>query len=348
MTVTMKDVLREMLTKPNLILATGFPGSGKTFTCEELCAWVLLNHGFVISNVKLLKWDEEKNRPVQGEYPNYLMARSFVEVLDAIAEILYNNPAAHILLYIDEAQNSFDALAFAGTMGRTIKKFLGLMRKFSVTTLLSSPRKEWLLTVIKDQDVGLLTVEFLKDPNDLEKYASDFMDRWDLTYKQTAVMNWPSQGIFFKPLEVPIAPILAIPEDIARKEHKVYFDTGAVGSLEYGKHPLTGKPVDFGILLSLLDAEGIVSYDYPRVLYEYFRIMPTNQQPQPLPPHVKDDPSKSVDSKGGTSSKKGIKDQVESMIHGGARAKDVMETTGSSERYYYETKSECRKLGHVT
>src|SRR5256885_10893188 len=119
MTVTMKDVLREMLTKPNLILATGFPGSGKTFTCEELCAWVLLNRGFVISNVKLLKWDEERDRPVEGEYPNYLLVGSFVATLDAIAEILRFNRVAHILLYIDEAQNSFDALAFAGTIGRT-------------------------------------------------------------------------------------------------------------------------------------------------------------------------------------------------------------------------------------
>src|SRR3989442_15146322 len=102
MTVTMKDVLREMLTKPNLILATGFPGSGKTFTCEELCAGALLNRGFVISNVTLLKWDEERNRPVQGQYPNYLMARSFVGVLDAIPEMLYTNPVAQPLIYIVE------------------------------------------------------------------------------------------------------------------------------------------------------------------------------------------------------------------------------------------------------
>src|SRR2546425_1100925 len=83
-----------------LIIATGFPGSGKTFTCEELCAWVLLNRGFVISNVKLLKWDEERDRPVEGEYPNYLLVGSFVATLDAIAEILRFNRGAHILLYI--------------------------------------------------------------------------------------------------------------------------------------------------------------------------------------------------------------------------------------------------------
>src|SRR5207249_6937704 len=101
----MKDVLEEMLITPNVVVVDGFPGSGKTHLCEVLCAWLLAQpHGYVISNVKLQRWDKERDRPVEAQYKNYLLATSFVGILDAIAEVLYSDAKAHIVIYLDELQ----------------------------------------------------------------------------------------------------------------------------------------------------------------------------------------------------------------------------------------------------
>lgn len=347
-----KDVLEEMLLKPNVAIVDGFPGSGKTFLCEVLCYFVLSQpHGYVISNVKLQRWDGKANRPFEAQYRNYLLASSFVGILDAIAEVLFADPDAHILVYLDELQNSLSSADWQGGLAKGFKRWLGLLRKFHVSFLGSTPRIEWLVGVLRDEEVGLLSVELLKDPKDLERYAGRFMDEFGLDYQHAAVINWPAQQIDHQPVHLGPTEELAVPEETAKGTGAVYFATGGVASLVYGKHPLTGRNVDFSFLLSLLDQEGIVPFDYPRVLYEYFRKPPQEPEDGDAPAKINDLDDRLAEKKakgGGRSTKKGIKPLVIEMILSGANFKDTEAVTGCSEALFYKYKGELRRAGKVT
>jgi len=268
---TMWEALSEMCFKPNLILTTGKPGYGKTHLCQVLCAWVLLNGGHVLSNSKLQKWDNAQSRPFEAAYPNYHFGGTLVEYLVQISEIVRADRKAHIFLFLDEGQNALDSLSFAGKLSKTFKLFLSLMRKFRTTICIATPRGSFLLKAIRDEKEGLVSVQLLKDPLDVEEWGQDLLDE-GYEHKEIVVVDWPGEGIDHAPAHVGIASILAMPEEVAKETGAVYFDTGGIASLSYGVHPVTGDNVDFVQLLAGLN--DFISYDYPEYLYRFFHEAP--------------------------------------------------------------------------
>src|SRR6266571_1540366 len=111
----MRVVLEGALWQPNLMLITGRPGTGKTFTAWVFMAWNLLNGGYGIANGRLIRWlNPDDAKPAGATYPHFSPATTLVDILVMISEILHENEGrkVHIVLLIDEAQSALDALSF--------------------------------------------------------------------------------------------------------------------------------------------------------------------------------------------------------------------------------------------
>jgi len=316
----MWEALSEMLFKPNLILTTGKPGFGKTHLCQVLCAWVLLNGGHVLSNGKLQKWDNVQNRPFTATYPNYRFGGTLVEYLVHISEILHADRNAHIFLFLDEGQNALDSLSFAGKLSKTFKQFLSLMRKFRTTICIATPRGSFLLKAIRDEKEGLVSVQLLKDPLDVEQWGQDLLDE-GLEHKEIVIVDWPGEGIDHAPVHVGITKILAMPEEVAKQTGAVYFDTGGIASLSYGVHPVTGENVDFAVLLAGLN--DYISYDYPEYLYRFFHERPKIAEVQTS--EVMSSEPIPLSEGTGNSAPKGIKDGILKALKDGLPVVEIVE-----------------------
>ncbi len=402
---TMKDVIREAVRKPNLILVTGRMGYGKTFLCQFLLAWNLLTpdadgvrHGYAIANGKLLRWERPDDpKPVRATMDRYYFSTTLANILVAISEILYADPNAHIEVFVDEGQNGLDALSYSGGLGKNFKKWLGLLRKLRASCVIATPRARWLLKSLRgteegkgkkegdEEEGGMAAIQFKKDPITVNRYGDKLL-RKGHEMKEVAVLHWPDAMIFNEAVLVPPAPILAIPEDEARRTGQAIFDTLGISDLEEGVHPLTGKKINFGEMLSRLSEECDTSYDYPQWLYNYFHVPgfagevvgappmsrgeemrgldePANAEPrrvgrpEPLPAPGdragldEREPERAKPRRARTNEKSptqhGVKPEVERMIHAGGTAKDVMEATGCSERWYYTQKKECKEARHI-
>lgn len=336
----MKAALKQMLFKPNVILATGKPGAGKTHAMMVLCAFVLLNGGHVISNVRLQKWDKEKRRPFLAEYPNYYFARTLTGIMLAISEILYKDRSNKIFVYLDEGQNALDSLSFAGGLARNFKKFMSLIRKFNCSLGISTPRAAFLLKALREEEAGLLSVQLLKDPADIMRHGQDLLEQ-GYKPREILIVHWPSEGIHYKSAIVQIAPILAIPAAVAKDTGQVHFDTGGIASLTPGEHPLTKQPVNFEMMLAQLD--DYISYDYPQYLYQFFHSRPV------LPDVALDDlPDESVDSDVSVEpTAHGVKDSVDTFLLAGHRTGEIRERVKVSRQYIAERRKELRAEGKL-
>lgn len=332
----MKAALKQMLFKPNVILATGSPGSGKTHVMMVLCAFVLLNGGHVISNVRLQRYDKEKRRPFLAEYPGYHFARTLTGIMVAISEILYEDRSNKIFVYLDEGQNALDSLSFSGGLARNFKKFMSLIRKFSCSLAISTPRAAFLLKALRDQEEGMLTVQLLKDSADIVRHGQDLLEL-GYTHQEVVIIHWPSEGVYYKSAIVQIAPILAVPAAVAKDTGQVHFDTGGIASLSPGEHPLTNRPVNFEMMLAALDE--YISYDYPQYLYQFFHGGPALPE---VPNDLLDE------TPPGESTFKGVKPEVDRMLLEGTPPRQIYESLSCSKAFVYERRKALREEGKIS
>jgi hypothetical protein len=264
-TQQMKNALLKMTTGGKIILVTGDRGGGKTHLTMVLADFFLHQGGHVLSNVISYqkstgtKWDDKEGYP-----PNYLKVTTLAQIFLKLSEIWHVNPEARVLIILDEAAVSLDAMSFQQFLAREIVKVATLIRKFSAALILISIRPELVLKKLRSEE-GLLDVRIAKEPYLMRKYAGDLLhDKYDP--KQIALIEWSEMGIDFLPIIVPMTRRLALSREYC-ETNGYYFDTLGAASFDSGKHPVTGKDFQFRELVAVLGAKP--SNLYPTLLYRF-------------------------------------------------------------------------------
>lgn len=334
-----------MLHAPVGILVTGGMGSGKSHLVSYL-NYVALTYGentYVLSNIKVVRWDAEKGRPFE-EYPErYYLCRSFAQILRRIAMTWTRHrreglPEPHFVISIDEAGLSFHRMSYARYASIVLPMFISQLRKIRSCLVLIVQDPEILLKVIRESKV-FTSIRFAKEPDLLVQYAPDWLQFYPP--RELALYDAPGMGTRWEPQHITCAPWLALPSDQAIEKGVVYFDSESPAGFTLGKHPVTGKDLDFEALINALD-EG-VGYDIPHNLEKFLEtgdIDPIVAAREELAETERLERKRPVTQHG-----KSEKGRIVEMIIAGEKNKDIVRLTGRSLRRVRQVRKELKEAG---